>query len=46
MTDMLDSVIQQALESVKGIDIVRLDVTDLTDVMDTIFVASGDTQGR
>ena len=43
MTDMLDSVIQQALESVKGIDIVRLDVTDLTDVMDTIFVASGNT---
>lgn len=32
-----------ALEEVKGLDIVRLDVRGLTDVTDTLVVASGNT---
>ena len=39
----LDEVIINALESVKGLDIISLDVTGLTDVMDTMVVVTGNT---
>ena len=34
-------IVMNALEEVKGKDIVTLEVSDLTDVMDTLVVASG-----
>lgn len=43
MTAQLNDVIINGLESIKADDIVCLDVRDLTDVMDTIIVASGST---
>lgn len=43
MTPKLDEIIINALESVKGQDIVSLDVTGLSDVMDTIVVVSGNS---
>lgn len=43
MTPKLDKIIINALESVKGHDIVSLDVTGLSDVMDTIVVVSGNS---
>ena len=39
----LDGIIINALESVKGLDITSLDVTGLTDVMDTMVVVTGNT---
>ena len=39
----LDEIIINALESVKGLDITSLDVTGLTDVMDTMIVVTGNT---
>ncbi|MAS41221.1 MAG: ribosome silencing factor [Porticoccaceae bacterium] len=41
MTEQLDAVVLAALEDVKGQDIARLDVRGLTDVTDTLVVASG-----
>ncbi len=41
MTERLDAVVLAALEDVKGQDIARLDVRGLTDVTDTLVVASG-----
>ncbi len=43
MAPDLNQTIINALESVKGLDIARLDVTGLTDVMDTLVVVSGNT---
>ncbi|RLA47111.1 MAG: ribosome silencing factor [Gammaproteobacteria bacterium] len=43
MTRDLNEIIINALESVKGLDIVTLDVTGLTDVMDNIVVVSGNS---
>ena len=37
----LNKLIVDALEDVKGKDIVSMDVSDLTDVMDTLVIASG-----
>ncbi len=37
----LNELIVDALEDVKGKDIVRMDVSELTDVMDTLVIASG-----
>ena len=39
----LNKTIINALESVKGFDIITLDVSGLTDVMDAIVVVSGNT---
>lgn len=36
-----NQVILDALEDLKGRDIVTLDVTELSDVMDTLFIVSG-----
>tara|TARA_B110000483_G_scaffold89368_1_gene110340 strand:+ start:5069 stop:5410 length:342 start_codon:yes stop_codon:yes gene_type:complete len=36
-------VVRKALEEIKGKDIAILDVTNVTDVMDTMIVASGST---
>ncbi|MFT7299905.1 MAG: ribosome-associated protein [Porticoccus sp.] len=41
MSNDLKDIIVNALEDVKGKDIVTLDVSDLTDVMDTIIVTTG-----
>lgn len=41
MTQPLNEVILNALSDLKGKDIVTLDVSDLTDVMDTLIIASG-----
>ena len=41
MKKKLISIVLDALEEVKGKDIVTLDVTSLTGVMDTMIVASG-----
>ena len=41
MSTELNRTIMDALEDVKGRDIVRLDVRGLTDVMDTLVIASG-----
>ncbi len=41
MSKNLKDIVVNALEDVKGKDIVTLDVSDLTDVMDTIIVATG-----
>ncbi|TQV68263.1 nicotinate-nucleotide adenylyltransferase [Exilibacterium tricleocarpae] len=41
MSSELNQTIIDALEDVKGKDIVRLDVRELTDVMDTLVIASG-----
>ena len=43
MAPDLNETIINALESVKGLDIASLDVTGLTDVMDTLVVVSGNT---
>lgn len=43
MKQKLNEIIIDALESVKGRDIVSLDVTGLTDVTDTVVVVSGNT---
>ena len=43
MPQDLDEIIIAALESVKGLDITSLDVTGLTDVMDTMVVVTGNT---
>lgn len=43
MSKDLINIVMNALEEVKGKDITTLDVSDLTDVMDTIIVASGNT---
>lgn len=43
MSEDLPAVVVAALEDVKGLDIVRLDVRGLTDVTDTLVVASGNT---
>ena len=43
MPQGLDEIIINALESVKGLDITSLDVTGLTDVMDTMVVVTGNT---
>lgn len=37
----LNQLITTALENLKGKDIVQLDVTELSDVMDTLIIASG-----
>ena len=36
-------IVREALEEIKGKDITILNVTDVTDVMDTMIVASGST---
>lgn len=41
MSNQLNKIILDALEDLKGKDIVSLDVTDLSDVMDTLVIASG-----
>ncbi|WP_461517016.1 ribosome silencing factor [Porticoccus sp.] len=41
MSNQLIDIVIDALEGIKGKDIVALDVSDLTDVMDHIVVASG-----
>ena len=41
MSKDLKDIVINALEDVKGKDIVTLDASDLTDVMDTIIVATG-----
>ena len=41
MKKKLINIVLDALEEVKGKDIITLDVTRLTDVMDTMIVASG-----
>ncbi|MBL4567754.1 MAG: ribosome silencing factor [Porticoccus sp.] len=41
MSKKLIDIVMNALEEVKGKDIATLDVSDMTDVMDTIIVASG-----
>lgn len=41
MSRNLQEIIVNALENIKGQDIVTLDVTELSDVMDTLVVASG-----
>lgn len=43
MTSALNDVIIEALENVKGQDITVLDVTELSDVMDSLIVVSGNT---
>jgi ribosome-associated protein len=43
MTKALVDIAIDALEDVKGINIVSMDVTELTDVMDTLVVASGNS---
>lgn len=43
MTSDLNQVVIDALEDIKAVDIVVLDVSDLTDVMDTLVVASGNS---
>ena len=43
MSKALTDLVVDALEDVKGHNIVTLDVTGLTDVMDTLVVASGNT---
>lgn len=43
MTLDLPAVVVDALEDIKGQDIVRLDVRGLTEVTDTLVVASGNT---
>lgn len=43
MSKDLISIVINALEEVKGQDITTLNVSDLTDVMDTMIVASGNT---
>ena len=41
MSNQLNKIILDALEDLKGKDIVSLDVTGLSDVMDTLVIASG-----
>ncbi|WP_272991838.1 ribosome silencing factor [Porticoccus hydrocarbonoclasticus] len=41
MSKKLIDIVVNALEDIKGKDIVTMDVSDLTDVMDQIVVASG-----
>jgi len=43
MSKNLIDIVMNALEEVKGKDITQLNVSDLTDVMDTIIVASGNS---
>ncbi|HLS98646.1 MAG: ribosome silencing factor [Porticoccaceae bacterium] len=43
MTNPLNQIVVGALEDIKAIDIVVLDVTAMTDVMDTLVVASGNS---
>jgi ribosome-associated protein len=43
MTKSLVEIAIDALEDVKGINIVSMDVTELTDVTDTLVVASGNS---
>ena len=39
----LTVIVNEALEEVKGKNIITLDVTDITAVMDTVIVVSGST---
>ena len=41
MTQSLHDIVINALEEVKAIDITSIDVRELTDVMDTMVVATG-----
>jgi ribosome-associated protein len=41
MTADLNATIINALEEVKGLDIISLDVTGLTDIVDTMIIVSG-----
>ncbi len=41
MSKELNSVIMAALEDIKAKDVVSMDVSELTDVMDTLVIASG-----
>lgn len=41
MSDALNSLIVNALEEIKAKDIVHMDVRELTNVMDTLIIASG-----
>lgn len=41
MSQELNEIIHNALEDLKAKDIVSLDVSELTDVMDTLIIASG-----
>ena len=41
MSKQLNDVILNSLEDLKGKDIVVLDVTDLSDIMDTLIIVSG-----
>ncbi len=43
MSTELNKIIIDALEDVKGHDIVRMDVREQTDVMDTLIIASGNS---
>jgi len=41
MSEALNEIITRALEDVKGKDIVQMDVRELSDVMDTLVIATG-----
>ncbi len=41
MSETIDELVVQALEDLKGKDIVQVNVRDLSDVMDTLIIASG-----
>lgn len=41
MSAELNQIITQALEDVKGKDIVQMDVRELSDIMDTLVIATG-----
>ncbi len=41
MSQQLNTLITNALEDLKGKDIVTMDVSELSDVMDTLIIASG-----
>ena len=41
MTDNLNTVVENALEEMKAKDVVVLDVTEMSDVMDHLVIASG-----
>lgn len=43
MTDEINNTAINAIEDLKGMDIVTLDVTSLSDVMDTMIIASGNS---
>ncbi len=43
MTQVLQDIIQESIDDLKGLDIVSLDVTELSDVMDRLIIATGNS---